>query len=77
MMIWSEPYGDIGRLAETSGPPGTYFVQVLGLSNRVKRNSLSGKKLPLSGVIPTEKYPLITVKPYPTASSKVEAMVGG
>ena len=44
LKIWSGPYGDIGRPAETTGPP-IKRSRLIG-SNKSKRNSLSGKFRP-------------------------------
>src|SRR2546425_8023927 len=44
--VWSEPCGDVGRLAETtSSPPRSRALGGL-ISNRRERNSLSGKFRP-------------------------------
>ena len=43
MKRWSGPYGDIGRSAEMSDPPVELRALDIGLSNRIKRNSLSGR----------------------------------
>ena len=45
MKLWSDPYGDVGRPAETSGPLASHDLWLVSC-NSDKRNSLSGKFRP-------------------------------